>query len=274
MRVLALAVAGLALAAALLPGAAATQPPPQGDSSFGAGRVLQTNFVGQGNAGPNGENPVGTLTLSGFLNFTATTTCTNASANAVVSGFRIETGRRAGHGFIASSIDNGPPVDGRPVDVTAYSGYLPRPPVNCPSPGDPPPPGFMPTGGGPFVSGDFTLINVEEALPPDAPQARVEQLDIVDRGGFVLALARVCGRPGIARLRLTERSSPPGRVEPLWERTVSNDERRQGKRCQTHRFRGPLATRLSGPAHYRLTLRARTTGRRWSEAVTRTDDTG
>ena len=42
-----------------------------GSSSCGLGHVLQTDFSGSGFAGPNGENPVGTLTLSGYLNFTA-----------------------------------------------------------------------------------------------------------------------------------------------------------------------------------------------------------
>jgi hypothetical protein len=269
MKILALAVVGLAAA---LPGPAVAQAP-VGDSSFAAGRVLQTDFVGSGRAGPNGENPVGSLTLSGYLNFTATTTCSNASGNALVSGFRIENGRRAGDGFLTSSIDNGPPVDGRPVDVTVYSGYLPRPPVNCPSPGDRPPPGFQPTGGGPFLSGDFTLVNVAERLPEGTPPARIESLRIGARpGAGIVVRARMCGRPGIARLRLTERSSPPNRDGPLWERTFSHDERRHGARCQTHRLRGPLAGRTNGVLRYRLTLRARTTGRRWSPAVTRQVD--
>jgi hypothetical protein len=271
MRIPVLAVAGLAVTAAVAPGSASPQPP-AGDSSFAAGRVLQTDFVGSGRAGPNGENPVGTLTVSGYLDFTATTTCSNASGNALVSGFRIETGRRAGQGFMTSSIDNGPPVSGRPVDVTVFSGYLPKPPVNCPSPGDPPPSRLRPTGGGPFLSGDFTLVNVAERLPDSAPAARIASLRVTARPAGIMVRARICGQAGIARLRVTERSSPPGREDPLWERTVSNHERRQDGACHTHRLRGPLGARSSGPLRYRLTLRARTTGRRWSAAVSRQAD--
>jgi hypothetical protein len=87
----------------------------------------------------------------------------------VVSGHRIETGPRAGEGFISSAVDKGEPVDGRPVDVVIYSGLLPRPPVNCPSPGDPPPLNFWSTGGGPLTSGDITVFDADEQLPDGAP---------------------------------------------------------------------------------------------------------
>ncbi len=77
---------------------------PLRDSASGSGHVLQTDFIGGGEAGPNGENPVGSLALSGFLNFTTATTCLNISGNSVVSGGRILTGRDAGEGFLSSSV--------------------------------------------------------------------------------------------------------------------------------------------------------------------------
>jgi hypothetical protein len=54
------------------------------------------SFPPASEAGPNGEDPVGSLTVSGFLNFTTETTCLNVSGNVVVSGGRILTGRDAG----------------------------------------------------------------------------------------------------------------------------------------------------------------------------------
>lgn len=98
--------------------------------------MLQTNFFGGAEAGPNGEDPVGSLTLSGFLNFTTATTCLNISGNAVVGGGRILAGRRAGKGFLSSSVDHGPPISGKPVDVTVYSGRrrLLPPPGTRPAP--------------------------------------------------------------------------------------------------------------------------------------------
>ena len=38
---------------------------PAGDSGFGSGHVLETHFVSSGHSGPNGENPVGTITMRG-----------------------------------------------------------------------------------------------------------------------------------------------------------------------------------------------------------------
>jgi hypothetical protein len=165
------------------------------------GHVLQTDFIGAGEAGPNGEDPVGSLTLSGFLNFTTQTTCLNISGNAVVSGGRILTGRDAGRGFLSSSIDHGPPAGGKPVDVTVFSGRLPRPPRNCPSPGDAPPEQLRHTGGGPFTSGDLIVVDAIERLAAGAPTARVRVLGLglPSQVGLVTALQgptvriRVCG---------------------------------------------------------------------------------
>jgi hypothetical protein len=83
---------GLAVVLVLLPAPALAQLPPR-DSASGFGRVLQTNFFGGAEAGPNGEDPVGSLTLSGFLNLTTATTCLNISGNAVVAA--VESSRAA-----------------------------------------------------------------------------------------------------------------------------------------------------------------------------------
>jgi hypothetical protein len=70
MKKLLLAGAGLFLAGLALPAFVPRQAP-TGDSGFGSGHVLETNFAGSGQSGPNGETPVGSLTLRGYLNFTA-----------------------------------------------------------------------------------------------------------------------------------------------------------------------------------------------------------
>src|SRR5258706_69810 len=110
------------------------------ESVVGSGHVALTDFTVSVQAGPNGENPTGSLTLSGFLNFSATPTCVNIVDHAAVVGFQINTGfSMAGQGFLASVQDNGPPVNGQPVDVVVYTGLLPTPPTICPAPGAPPP---------------------------------------------------------------------------------------------------------------------------------------
>lgn len=222
---------------------------------------------------------MGSLTLSGFLNFTASPTCSYVSGNAVVTGYRIETGRRAGQGFLTSSVDNGPPRNGRPVDVTVYSGYLPKPPVNCPAPGDPPPPRFDSTGGGPFTSGDFTLVDAKEQLPDTAPVARVVSMHLAlrPRGilasprGILTARARICGRPGTALLRFAQTSSPAGRDHPVSLRREWQDQLRHRRPCETHGVTLPLA-RFPGGRRYRIALTARTSERRWSRTVARRVD--
>jgi hypothetical protein len=256
-----------------------------GDSGFGSGHVLQTDFVGSGHSGPNNENPVGTLTLRGYLNFTATTTCSNVKGNAVVSGYRIETlhpsrrrppGEQVGRGFLTSSVDNGQPLGGRPVDITVYSGFLPKPPVNCPSPGDPPPRRFVSTGGGPFTSGDFTVVDVRERLPEGTLAARLAGVDLSLRPrrlaglpvGRLVVRARVCGRPGTALLRFAQSTSPAGRERPVGVATTWQDELRQQSACQAHRV-VRILTGYPGGRRYRLLLRARTTGRTWSRTAVR-----
>jgi hypothetical protein len=268
-------VAALVPALAALAGSAPAQTAP-GDSGFGSGHVLETDFVSSGHSGPNGENPVGTLRVSGYLNFTATATCSNVSGDAVVAGYRIETGRRAGRGFLSSSVDHGPPRGGRPVDETVYSGYVRRPPVNCPSPGDSPPPGFDSTGGGPFTSGDFTLVDARERLPKGTPPARITRMKLGLRPGRLAGRsrgslkisARVCGAPGMALLRLRQASSPGGRDRPVDSSTSWRDQLRHGGGCEIHRI-SRLLDGFPGGRRYRVALTARTTGRRWSRTVVR-----
>jgi hypothetical protein len=272
------APAAMVVAALLLPAPALGQVP-QRDSVSAAGHVLQTDFVGAAEAGPNGESPVGSLTLSGFLDFTTTTTCLNVSGNSVVSGGRILTGRPAGQGFLSSSVDHGPPVDGRPVDVTVYSGLLARPPRNCPSPGDPPPMQLRHTGGGTFTSGDLVVVDAIERVPASASRARVRLLpEVSGRPGLIQTRngpgirVRVCGAPGTALIRVSQRTSPGGLDAPVWLRGSWRDERRQTTRCQVHRITSPLGSAVNG--RHRFRVRARTTGRRWCAIATRTVDLG
>ena len=274
-------LAGIALAAPLLAPSATGQGTPPGDHSHGSGHVLETDFVFRSSAGPNGEHLTGELTTTGYLRFTASLTCGSSSGNAVVGGYRIETGRMAGRGFISAAVDNGPPRNGRPVDVTVYSGYLPRPPRNCPSPGEPPPRAMVSTGGGPFTKGDFTFVNAKEQLAAGAPAARIAgmRLGLGPRGGVGVSDAtltvrvRICGAPGMALVRVTQRSSPVGRERPVDVLTRWHDELPHDGGCVTHRIRRALS-RFPGGRRYTLALSARTTGRAWSRPVVRHVDAG
>jgi hypothetical protein len=197
----------------------------------------------------------------------------------VVGGYRIETGKRAGRGFLSSSVDNGPPRRGRPVDVTVYSGYLPRPPVDCPAPGDPPPPGFRSTGGGPFTRGDFTLVDAKEHLPEGSPAASIGRMRVWLRPrrlaghawGELSVRVRVCGLPGTALLRFAQTSSPAGHDRPAGVRTSWETQLRHEAGCQTHLISWRLP-RFPGGRRYRVALSARTTGRGWSQPVVRHAD--
>jgi hypothetical protein len=252
-----LTVAVLAAATTVLPGSSGGQAP-IGDSAVGKGRVLLTDFEGSVTSGPNGENPVGTLTLRGYLDFTTTVTCVRISGNAIVGGHRINDGPRAGRGFLQSSLDNGPPMHGQPVDDTIYSGLLPAPPTTCPEPGDPPPADMSSTGGGPFLRGDFTIFDAPDGSPAPPPPTRIERMRLAleeFRESSALTLrARVCGRRGVAVLLLRERGA--AKVRRL--------ERHQDRRCQTHRVYWRPAGRFDGGRRYRVDVRARTTGRVWS----------
>jgi hypothetical protein len=260
-----LAVAALAAALYVLPASSGGQAP-TGDSAFGEGRVLLTDFLGSVEAGPNGEDPVGTLTLRGYLDFTTTVTCVRISGNAVVGGHRIDSGPMAGRGFLQSSLDNGPPIDGRPVDDTIYTGLLRAPPTTCPAPGEPPPSELSHTGGGPFLRGDLTVFDAPDGSPEPPPPARITDIGVevaARRASTVVRLrARVCGRRGVAVLVLRE---PGARVGAAGQRRL---ERPQNRRCQIHRVNW-RAARLARAARYRVGLLARTTGRVWSRGVAR-----
>lgn len=164
--------------------------------------------------------------------------------------------------------------------MTVYSGYLRRPPVNCPSPGDPPPPGFRGTGGGRFKKGDFTLVDGKEYLAPGTPSAAVIAMRVRVRPrrlagfptGALVLRARVCGLPGMALLRFTQRSSPAGANRPVGVSTRWQDELRHDGACMTHRVTWPLAA-YPGGRRYRVSLSVRTTGRRWSRPAVRHVDT-
>jgi hypothetical protein len=278
-----LALTGVLLAVPLLAGTAPGQTPddpvpedpePAGDVAYGEGHVLETDFEFSSKAGPNGENIVGTLTTRGYLQWTASQTCGNAKGNHAVGGYRIKTGPHAGEGFISEAVDNGPPIDGRPVDETVYSGYLPEPPVNCPAPGDGAPAGYRPTGGGPFTRGDWTLINVDEQLPEGTPQARIAAMRLTvrpavpKRARTVRVRVRVCGAPGMALLTFAESTDLAG---PGWGESGGmywRNDLRHDRSCTTHVVTRKL-TRSRALRSYEISLRARTTGRRWSKTVSR-----
>jgi hypothetical protein len=172
MKKVLLAVTAVAAGVSLaLPGSAVAQAP-IGDSVVGAGHVQVTDFTVSIQAGPNGENPTGSLTVSGFLSFSATPTCLNVSGNAAVGGFQIAGAGFLGfQGFLASVVDNGPPVNGQPVDTVVYSGLLRTAPTTCPAPGEPPPAGLLDTLGGPLTSGDLTVIDAP-SLPTSTEECK------------------------------------------------------------------------------------------------------
>ena len=137
---------------------------PRGDSIVGEGRVLSTDFVVNVQMGLYGS-PTGVMNLTGFVEGTAYPSCLKVSGNTAVAAFRLADGPNDGRGFISEVVDNGPPVNGQPMDVTTYAGYLdPDPPQVCPAPGEGPPAGFQSVGAGPFTSGDVT-INDATGLP-------------------------------------------------------------------------------------------------------------
>ena len=128
------------------------------------------------------------------------------------------------------------------MDVTIFSGLLPRPPRNCPSPGDVPPELLRHTGGGPFTSGNLVVVDAIERLPQGASAARVRLLDFGPAW------------PGAGLVAI--------RNGPTWVRGSWRDERRQDARCQTHRISSPVTGSAIG--RNRITVRGRTTERRWS----------
>jgi hypothetical protein len=79
--------------------------------------------------------------------------------------------------------------------------------------------------------------------------------------------AKVCGRPGMALFRVTQKSSPMGHNRPVDVLTKWHDELPQAKPCQIQRVKRPL-TDFPGGRRYTIALRARTTATRWSKPVT------
>lgn len=139
-------MAGATLALPVSASAAAPTPAPE--SISGTGIVAATHYSISATAGPYGENPSGTLSLTGFFGFDATLTCINEGGQDGVAGFRIDTGPLAGMGFLSASQASNGIGDG----AILYSGTLPTPPTACPPPGTPPPE-LANQGGGGTVQG-------------------------------------------------------------------------------------------------------------------------
>lgn len=144
-----LAVGAVLAVALALPAGATGDPAPE--SVTGSGVVAATQFTIAVAGGPFGQDPSGSLELQGFFNFTATATCMNIASNAGVVGFRIDSGPRAGQGFLAASE---PDASGHTVQ---YSAVLTAPPTACPPDDAPAPPDAIENGGGGGVfSGQLT----------------------------------------------------------------------------------------------------------------------
>jgi hypothetical protein len=145
--------------AAMMFSSAAQAQSPVGDSVTGAGHVLLTDFIVSVSIKPgNFGIPSGTLNLSGYVQGAASPSCLRVSGHTAVAAFTLVGGPNDGRGFIAEIVDNGPPVNGHPVDRITYAGYVdPGPPTVCPAPGGGPPAGLQSVGAGPFTSGDVTV---------------------------------------------------------------------------------------------------------------------
>jgi hypothetical protein len=131
------------------------------DSVVGSGFVAGDQFEVSIHAGPSGENPTGFLTATGVVTFEAVPTCLNVSGNLAAAGYRIVSSpvQPLGSGFFAVAQDNGPPIDGQPVDVLLNFSYPTTPPTECPDPNS-----FV--GGQfpiPLVSGDLTITDAQPA---------------------------------------------------------------------------------------------------------------
>jgi hypothetical protein len=123
------------------------------------------------------------------------------------------------------------------------------------------------------------VVDAIERLPAGVAVARVRVLrEVRQRPRLVQARSgpsfrvRVCGAPGIALVRVVQRTSPTGRNAPVWLRGSWQTKRRQDARCETHRLTSPLGSAYSG--RHRLAVRARTTARRWSRTFVRVLDVG
>lgn len=140
---------GAAVAIALaLPAGALADPAPE--TSIGSGVVLTTSFDVDVTGGPFGQDPTGSLSLSGVYNFTATATCMNIADNQGVVGFRINDGPQQGEGFLAASETE---TGSRTVQ---YSAVLTTPPTVCPPDDAPAPPNAYENAGGGPVNGEIT----------------------------------------------------------------------------------------------------------------------
>jgi virginiamycin B lyase len=137
---------------AAAPGIASADPQPE--TITGSGTVLATTYSLSVSGGPYGQDPTGSLKLSGAYNFDATATCMSNGGQDGVAGFRIDDGPNAGEGFLTESASPGSPVD--PVDSqdVLWSGILPVPPTVCPPPGSPEP-SFVSSAGGGSVDGNL-----------------------------------------------------------------------------------------------------------------------
>jgi hypothetical protein len=105
------------------------------------------------------------------------------------------------------------------------------------------------------------------------PRTRIVRTRVSVDGTFVRARVRICGRRGRARFRFRETASPPGSNQPVFASALRTTTRAHPSRCRTHRFRWRFLDKFAGAARYRVAVRAKTTGRRWSRVAVRFRDT-
>ena len=166
------AVAAVAVAVASLVGSSPALGQDAPITITGAGHVASTDFEVTVSAGPDGSGATGSLTTSGGpYVFTATVTCVAVAGATGVTGYRIDSGRYAGQGFLASARDGGPGG----ADEVLYSGIVATVPASCPAPSEAPPPFVMSGGGGTLTSGDLALVGgPPETTPPWRPSGSAQ----------------------------------------------------------------------------------------------------
>ena len=241
---------------------------PVGDSGFGAGHVLETDFVSSGHSGPNGEDPVGTITLRGYLDFRATATCSNVAGNAVVAGYRIETGRRAGKGFISSAVDRGEAAEGAAGGPDRLQRHPAAPAARLPVAGRSAAAADVQHRRRPVHARRLHARRRARAAPRRRPEGAGHGLPGRRKAYRAAPPGAAVRRAGHGPAQVQPRVEPVRARPAVGERASWGDELRQGAACSTHLVQRPLG-RDPGGRRYRLTVRARTTGQRWSERVVR-----
>jgi hypothetical protein len=114
-----------------------------------------------------------------------------------------------------------------------------------------------------------------------APRTRITSMKMSQKGHnpgagyYVVVTLRVgvCGGAGSVTFHVTETLSAAGQNKPVYGRSKRTVHREQPAACHTHRIRFRLAQKFFGVGRYRVAVRAKTTGHRYSGVHARHSDT-